>query len=104
MRFTITPVLRKEIVCDELPLIEYYAVNVKDKCKIGLLLEILPNMPLEANHLKRIKNGLILIQPASGPLPQVISFYLDSVLLNAVVFIYMRNICLIRIYLVVVKL
>ncbi|EJW81018.1 hypothetical protein WUBG_08072 [Wuchereria bancrofti] len=69
-KFIITPVLRKEIMCVELPLIEYYAVCVKDKCKIGLLLQILPNMPSEANHLKRIKDGLVLIQPANDPLSQ----------------------------------
>ncbi|EJD76637.1 hypothetical protein LOAG_16458 [Loa loa] len=69
-RFRITPVLRKEIVCDELPLIEYHAVYVEDKCKIEYVLQILPNMPSETKHLKRIKNGLILIQPATDPLPQ----------------------------------
>ncbi|VDO46523.1 unnamed protein product [Onchocerca flexuosa] len=68
-RFTIMPVLRKEIMCEELPLIEYHAINVKDKSKIGLLLQILPNMPSGTNHLKRIKDGIILIQPANDPLP-----------------------------------
>uniref|UniRef100_A0A8R1TXQ1 CMP/dCMP-type deaminase domain-containing protein n=1 Tax=Onchocerca volvulus TaxID=6282 RepID=A0A8R1TXQ1_ONCVO len=69
-RFTIVPVLRNEIISEELPLIEYHAINVKDKSKIGLLLQILPNMPSGTNHLKRIKNGIILVQPADDPLLQ----------------------------------
>ncbi|KAM3722551.1 putative inactive tRNA-specific adenosine deaminase-like protein [Dirofilaria immitis] len=81
-RFTITPILKKEIVCEELPLIEYHAVNMEDKSKIGLLLQILPNMPPRANHLKRIKNGLILIQPANDPLPQEFVTKLQTTLSN----------------------
>ncbi|KAL4003773.1 Cytidine and deoxycytidylate deaminase zinc-binding region family protein [Acanthocheilonema viteae] len=81
-RFTITPILCEEIVRDELPLIEYYAVKVEDKCKIGLLLQILPNMPSEANHLRRIKNGLILIQPTNNPLPQEFVKKLETTLLD----------------------
>ncbi|CAG9540259.1 unnamed protein product [Cercopithifilaria johnstoni] len=81
-KFTITPVLCKEIVRDNLPLIEYHAIKMEDKCKIGLLLQILPNMPSEANHLKRIKNGLILIQPANGPLPQEFLKKLETTLLD----------------------
>lgn len=92
--------LCKEIARDELPLIEYHAVKVEDKCKIGLLLQILPNIPSEANHLKRIKNGLILIQPANGPLLQVIFFIggykssQHSYYIRNIVFIHIRNICL----------
>lgn len=67
---------------DELPLTEYHAVKVEDKYEIGLLLQILPNMPPEANHLKRIKDGLILIQPANIPLHQVVFFNFSVVGFN----------------------
>ncbi|VDN19051.1 unnamed protein product [Gongylonema pulchrum] len=69
-RFELQAILREEIVREQLPLIEYYTAAVQDKCTIGPLLQILPPMPSEANHLKRIRDGQILIHPATEPLSE----------------------------------
>lgn len=73
-RFRIEAVLKEEIVREQLPLAEYYAINIRDKNKIASSLQILPHVPPEANHLKRIRNGQVLIQSANEPLSVVLMF------------------------------
>lgn len=55
---------------------EYFVLSVADRRSIGSILRLLPTMPDSANHLKRIKDGRILIQPSS--------IALDHVLLNSI--------------------
>lgn len=75
-RFRIVPILRQDICSVELPLEEYFVLSVADPRSIGSILRLLPTMPDSANHLKRIKDGRILIQPSS--------IALDHVLLNSI--------------------
>ncbi|VDK61744.1 unnamed protein product [Anisakis simplex] len=69
LRLRIVPVLRDNVCAEELPLEEYFAVDVTNRQLIGALLKLLPSMPNAMNHLKRIKDGRVLIQQCSTPLP-----------------------------------
>lgn len=67
-RFKIVPILEGDVCKEEIPLIEYWVLSVPCLTAIGKLLPLLPPMPTEAGHLKRIKDGRILVQPSTVPL------------------------------------
>ncbi|VDM26725.1 unnamed protein product [Toxocara canis] len=68
--FRIVPILREDICAEELPLESYFVLRVSDPRTIGPVLKLLPTMPNSADHLKRIKDGRILVQPSNVPLSE----------------------------------
>lgn len=81
-RFVIEPILKDEIVCDELPLIKYCAVVVADVKHIGALVRELPPLPPEMNHLKRANNRTILVGPETIQIDEALRI-IDGLLFNA---------------------
>lgn len=69
-KFRIIPLLKEDIYNEEIPLEDYWVLNVSSSNIIGEVLKLLPSMPNSSAHLKRIKNGCILIQPSSIPLAE----------------------------------
>lgn len=64
---------------EEIPLTEFFVLNVIEKKKLGEILKYLPQMPTWANHLKRIKSGNVLIQPLSFPIDEILRLKLINV-------------------------
>ncbi|VDN52510.1 unnamed protein product [Dracunculus medinensis] len=79
MPFEIRPVLAHDIMNEEIPLTEFFVLNVIEKKKLGEILKYLPQMPTWANHLKRIKSGNVLIQPLSFPIDEILRLKLINV-------------------------
>ncbi|VDN02804.1 unnamed protein product [Thelazia callipaeda] len=78
----VQPILPQETTRSDLPLVEYYAIHIHDRCKIELLLQILPSMSAKMSHLKRVENGRILIQPTEVMLSQELVEKLQTVISN----------------------
>uniref|UniRef100_A0A158R674 CMP/dCMP-type deaminase domain-containing protein n=1 Tax=Syphacia muris TaxID=451379 RepID=A0A158R674_9BILA len=68
-RFNVSPILRKEICLETVPLEEFYIIIVEVPAIIGKVLSALPPLSNNYSHLKRVKNGRILVQPLSSHLP-----------------------------------
>jgi len=83
-RIKIVPLLDEATARDDVPLIECRALKLANKANIRRIMAILPELPADLMHLKRIKDDMILIgsqlDDGDSPSTSSASSYMDQLI------------------------